>query len=669
MTENAFLLSIGGNARPSTSLTDVLSPDTAPATGDGHESQHRKRRGMRLMINNCLAGRQGRAPAGALAVGMLLVMSVFWLNGCTDEALGPIAPLSSTTAAHPDTITMASSVMGAFAATVDLRIDPSGMMARGAVAGSNIQWIDGGDNLISDWHAAGETGGVNRLGGSLALFRPWMLDAVEGLSPGSLRFPGGTMSDVYHWRGGVGPVSARSSGEHVFQRKQQKMLFGTGEFLALARRVGAEPIITVNVPTGTAQEAADWVGAVNVRGLASVGGGADVTGSGMPPGTPTKVRYWELGNEPYLEESSRPELTLDPRAYSAKALAIANAMRAADPGIQLGLPLRRDLLGPYQQVRFPGYADAVLRALATKVDFIALHNGYLPFTVDGLPGGASPDAGSIFRALMAASRVVEEDIEAVRTMWAAYRPGVPAAIAVTEYSAVFTLGGVLDRYVSSLGSAIYAADVLRVLASSPNVIMANYWSLSGNGWFGAFGILGEERPVSHVLRAYRQALRGRIVRTGIASPTLSSPAIGVVPAYDSTPAVAVFATHEGGASGQSAGMRSELFMRGPSQGPGGGSGSGGRMRVLLINKDPARAAATELRMWLPGIQRRSPAGAKGSPILSSRASTLDAGSENTMLASSVSWRSLAVSAVSGDDLKRLVILPPASVTFVEMDLR
>ncbi len=193
------------------------------------------------------------------------------------------------------------------------------------------------------------------------------------MSPTALRFPGGTNADVYHWRTGVGSITTRGLGEHVFRKQPQRMLFGTDEFLALATRLGAEPVVTVNVPSGTPEEAAAWVTHTN-------GGRADL-----------RVKYWEIGNEPYLEEQIRPELTLQPGAFAAKATAIIRAMKGADPRIAVGLPLRRDKLGDLPLVKFPGYAETVLRSVAAPVQ---LPVGVITALV-GVP---------VFLALLARSR-------------------------------------------------------------------------------------------------------------------------------------------------------------------------------------------------------------------------------------------------------------------------
>src|SRR5688572_14756384 len=59
-----------------------------------------------------------------------------------------------------------------------------------------------------------------------------------------LRYPGGSYSDIYHWRDHTAPGGYVAPGTD----------FDT--FMAAAHRTGAEPMIVANYGTGTAQEAA-----------------------------------------------------------------------------------------------------------------------------------------------------------------------------------------------------------------------------------------------------------------------------------------------------------------------------------------------------------------------------------------------------------------------------
>ncbi|MGA5208086.1 LPXTG cell wall anchor domain-containing protein [Streptomyces variegatus] len=85
-----------------------------------------------------------------------------------------------------------------------------------------------------------------------------------------LRYPGGSGADDYHWKthtygDGSGWIPSNTDFDH---------------FMAIAKKVGAQPILTANYGSGTPKEAADWVKYANVD-----------KGYG--------VKYWEIGNEVY----------------------------------------------------------------------------------------------------------------------------------------------------------------------------------------------------------------------------------------------------------------------------------------------------------------------------------------------------------------------------------
>ncbi|MBW3593475.1 MAG: hypothetical protein KY396_07260 [Actinobacteria bacterium] len=115
----------------------------------------------------------------------------------------------------------------------------------------------------------------------------------------SVRFPGGTIANRYHWKRAIGPVSERTPNVHGRTREPLTNTFGPDEFGRFVEQVGAEGTIVVNFGTGTASEAADWVEYMNAPVGTNPRGGtawADVraaNGHAEPYG----IHYWEVGNE------------------------------------------------------------------------------------------------------------------------------------------------------------------------------------------------------------------------------------------------------------------------------------------------------------------------------------------------------------------------------------
>ncbi len=415
--------------------------------------------------------------------------------------------------------------------------------------GHNVQWVDRGDDLLQP---------DGRL-------RPEMLEAVKSLQPAVLRFPGGAQSDRYHWQRGIGPLAQRQTNEHFHSRQQQASVMGTAEFLDLCVQTGARPLLTINVPSGSPEEAAAWVRAVNVDGLLS-----PRTGERLPA-----VHEWEIGNEPYLKDEAQPTLTLEPEAFAAKADACIRAMRAVDPNLRIGLPLSTDTRNGIPVVHFPRWSERVLAHLHERVDVACVHNAYLPFAYDRLD-----DPEAVYWATMAGTRTVARDLDALHALLARVRPDLKALpVALTEYHAIFSLGrGATDEWTGSPLAALYVADLLRVLAGRPDVIHADLWSLSGNWRFGAIHSEGWLRPAGQVLQMLAPVLQGQLLDTSRQSESTATPAAGVVAAEPDLPLIETLATRAG-------------------------TGASTVWRVLLLNKHRSRAATGSVD--LQGVQART----------------------------------------------------------------
>ena len=156
--------------------------------------------------------------------------------------------------------------------------------------------------------------GANHAIWDTTLGTPEVADLMKGAGVQALRYPGGSYSDIYHWRDHTAPggyVAPNTDFDH---------------FMAGARRTGAQPIVTANYGTGTPQEAADWVRYANVEKHYG-------------------VKYWEIGNELYgnghygsaWEADDHPEKT--PAEYATLVRQYAEAMKAVDPTIKVGAVL------------------------------------------------------------------------------------------------------------------------------------------------------------------------------------------------------------------------------------------------------------------------------------------------------------------------------------------
>ncbi len=419
------------------------------------------------------------------------------LPGCGGGGGSATAPSDSASKSHAFTVRVDLSSVGP-----DLNL---------GLLGHNVQWTSLGDGLLTPTGVPDATKN----------------DALGALRPSVLRFPGGEHADLYHWANGIGEQALRTENQHAQTLAYESSIMGTAEFLDLCVRVGAVPLITVNVPTGTPEEAAAWVKAVNVTGLISPS-----DGSRLPA-----VQYWEIGNEPYLDSATLPRLAMDAATYADKATAIVRAMKAVDPSIHVGIPLSTDRRNGVRTVREDSWTYSVLTRLDVPVEFATTHNAYLPMAYDRL---GDPEA--IYWATMAGSRAVTQDLDALSSLIAANWGGETLPIALTEYHAIFSLGaGASDQWSGSPLAALYVVDLLRALAQRSDVLCANLWSLSENGVFGAIAEDGHLRPVGQVLALAAPLLQGQRLAGSCTCETVNTSSAGVVPAVNGLPVVEVLA--------------------------------------------------------------------------------------------------------------------------------
>jgi alpha-L-arabinofuranosidase len=188
-------------------------------------------------------------------------------------------------------------------------------------------------------------------------FRKDVLEAARGLHIPLLRWPGGNFSSGYNWRDGVGPKDSRPRRWDTAWQAEESNRFGTDEFIQYCRQLGSEPYITVNMGTGTMQDAADWVEYCN--GTMNTAWANLRRKNGHPE--PYNVKYWGLGNEIYGSWQAGHKTAT---AYADLALEFAKMMQWVDPTIKL--------------VACGGnnadWDREVLERLVDVVDYISLHH-------------------------------------------------------------------------------------------------------------------------------------------------------------------------------------------------------------------------------------------------------------------------------------------------------
>ncbi|MCE2391708.1 MAG: alpha-N-arabinofuranosidase [Proteobacteria bacterium] len=189
-----------------------------------------------------------------------------------------------------------------------------------------------------------------------------VLEALRELRMTVMRYPGGNFVSGYHWRDGVGPRDRRPTVRELAWQSIEPNRFGTDEFIRLCRKLDWQPMLAVNLGTGTPEEARDWVeycnSPVGTRNadLRAANGSAE----------PHAVPLWCLGNEMdgFWQLGHVPA-----KQYALRARQAAQLMKACDRSIET---VACGTSHP-EMPSFLKWDRAVLQRLGELADYISLH--------------------------------------------------------------------------------------------------------------------------------------------------------------------------------------------------------------------------------------------------------------------------------------------------------
>src|SRR6202049_419181 len=155
-----------------------------------------------------------------------------------------------------------------------------------------------------------------------------VVDKIHQLGVPIVRYPGGNFVSGYNWLDGVGPKQDRPRVLDKAWNSINTNQFGTNESMAGCKAVGTEPLMGLNLGTGTPEEAAALVEYCNVEkgtkwsDLRRKHGFAE----------PYKVKRWCLGNE---MDGPWQIGHMTATEYGLKAQDAARQMHYVDPSLQL----------------------------------------------------------------------------------------------------------------------------------------------------------------------------------------------------------------------------------------------------------------------------------------------------------------------------------------------
>jgi alpha-L-arabinofuranosidase len=196
-------------------------------------------------------------------------------------------------------------------------------------------------------------------------FRTDVLELARELGVSVVRYPGGNFVSGYRWEDGIGPRSERPVRLDRAWKSFESNEVGVDEFMAWVRKLGAEPMMAVNLGTRGVDAACDLLEYANTPAGTAL---SDLRAKHGNP-DPYGIRLWCLGNEMDGPWQVGHRSAAD---YGDLARQTAQAMRRVDPDIELVVCGSSNAGMP----TFGAWEDEVLRHTYDLVDYVSLHAYY-----------------------------------------------------------------------------------------------------------------------------------------------------------------------------------------------------------------------------------------------------------------------------------------------------
>ena len=280
------------------------------------------------------------------------------------------------------------------------------------------------------------------------------------MAPPVMRFPGGTIMCVYHFEDAIGPKEQRINRKNLIWGGELDPSFGTAEFITFCRKIGAEPMICVNMASGTPEEAGNWVDYCNGTGKSHYAELRRKHGYNEPFG----VKYWCIGNESYAEPDIGIHHNVD--LYIRDAMEFIKFMKLNDKSIKTVVVGSDDMV----------WNKRVLDALHRVADYFSIHH-YSGENGNGIYGPF--DGEKKLKALLEeVSDLIDTYPEKVNdfSVWYRFPPrSEKIKIALDEWNIWDfkndSTYGLLQTY--NWRDALWTASVLNLILSMKNIGMAN----------------------------------------------------------------------------------------------------------------------------------------------------------------------------------------------------
>jgi len=298
--------------------------------------------------------------------------------------------------------------------------------------------------------------------------------ALKALKVPNVRWPGGCFADEYHWRKGIGPADQRVvSLNPNWGGVTEPNTFGTHEFLDFLDQIGAEAYISVNVGSGTPQEAAEWLEYMTTAQPTTLA--KERATNGHP--APYKVGFLGIGNESWDCGGN-----MIPDYYLSQLKIYSRFVRNFNPAQQNKQQMLKIAVGPGGgEPRWTEWTEAIMKAYqhhtwSWDINGLSMHS----YTVGQWPPSfASEHFGETeYSQVLKLTLAMDDLVSKHSAIMDKYDPEKKVALVVDEWGAWYApLPGSNPGFLvqqNSLRDAILAALNLNIFARhADRVRMAN----------------------------------------------------------------------------------------------------------------------------------------------------------------------------------------------------
>jgi len=193
--------------------------------------------------------------------------------------------------------------------------------------------------------------------------------ALKALKVPNVRWPGGCFADEYHWRKGIGTraVTLNPNWGGVIEPNT----FGTHEFMDFVDQIGSQAYLSINVGSGTPQEAAEWLEYLTTPLPTTLQ--KERAANGHP--APYKIPMLGIGNESWDCGGN-----MTPEYYLRQLTIYSRFVRNFNPAQEGNQQMMKIAVGPGGgEARWTEWTDTIMKAWEKRqwswdMQGLSLHN-------------------------------------------------------------------------------------------------------------------------------------------------------------------------------------------------------------------------------------------------------------------------------------------------------